>query len=401
MIKRMSAYVGVATILVSATCEADNSSVQLIGRVQAELQSIKIDGVAGGRRQTALTDNVGQSRFGFRINEDLGNGLSAIAFVDWRFGTGAGTGPFPREQWVGFDSKRWGNITFGRTNGLPKTYGGSAYDLFYDTSLQLMGSGGAMYAPANGFGVDVFVDHSIRYESPRWGAIQFAVLLSPSNADQADATLGGGNTGGKGNGLDYQLAGRFTLGTGEIVAGYSRDNANDLQKTLVTNGKNGSAETVWMLGGKWQWTDLAVFGQYFRIRDALAQGGGSGVGTAGGMGAISTAGCGLNASGLSNDAGVTTQQCNTAMNTNGDGNIWALGVNYKLGNNTLVLQGGRSKADAVAAAPERKAVNLTLGGIHALSKRTTVFGGYQRVNVSAAGSNPDRKTLSIGMRHNF
>lgn len=394
-----------AAALASPVAHADTSSVQLIGRIQAEYQSTRIDDLAGNRRQNSIADNANQSRFGMRINEDLGNGLSAIAFIDWRFGTGAGTGPIAREQWVGLGGNNWGNVVFGRINSPFKTYGGSAYDLLYNTSLQLMGSGGAMYAPASGWGVDGFVDHSARFESPKWGIFQFAALLAGNNADQADALNGGGNTGGRGNGVDFQIAARADFGMGEVVAGYSRDNANDAQRAIVTNGKNGDAERVWMLGGRVKFGDAAIFAQYFNVRDALAQGGGGGTGVVGsGIGAIASAGCGAGGASAGNgDVGVTTVQCNTAMNTNGDGNIWSLGFNYKLGNNTFVLQGGRTKADAIGTAPNRRANDVTIGAIHAFSKRTTVFGGYQRVNVDNGSgvSDPDRKTLSLGMRHNF
>lgn len=403
-----------ATTFVSVGAMADTSSVQLIGRIQTELQSTKINGLNNGRTQTSIADNAEQSRFGMRINEDLGNGLAAIAFIDWRFGTGAGTGPFAREQWVGLQGKSWGSATFGRVPAPMKTYGSSAYDLFDSTSLHLAGSGGAMYSPANGFGNGGYVDHAIRYESPKFGIAQFAVLAAPSNADQANALNGGNNTAGRGNGVDLNVAGRFDVGPGEIVAGYSLNRANDAQRALApVNGRTASNEKVWTLGGRAKFADWAFFGQYYRITDALAPG------STGVLG-FSNAGCaGSGNAGGNGDVGNTTGQCNTAMNANGDGNIWFVGTNYKLGNTTLVLQGGRTKANAVGTAPERSAKNVTIGAIHALSKRTTIFGGYQRVNIDSVAtvspgtapsgtalpavrvSNPDRKTFSIGMRHNF
>lgn len=431
MNKKLLIALGAAFAASAAPAMADTSSVQLIGRIQAEFGSVKIDNLSGNRRQNAIADNAHQSRFGMRINEDLGNGLSAIAFIDWRFGTGAGTGPVAREQWVGLAGKNWGSVTFGRVNSPFKTYGHTAYDLFVATNLQLRGSGGAMWAPADGFGAGGFVDHAARFESPKWGGFQFAAMLAGNNADQADPTLSGGaaggpnaNTGGRGNGVDFQLAGRFDFGMGEVVAGYSRDQANDAQRAAApVNGKRADDETAWMVGGKLKFGDWGFFAQYDRIRDALAQasGGGTatrnalGVITAGtGIGSISGSGCvgGASAAG-NNDTGITTNQCNTMLNTNGDGNIWSLGTNWKIGNTTLVLQGGRTKANSIGAAPERRASNVTVGAIHALSKRTTVFGGYQRVNVNSTvsvtpattpastTSDADRKTWSIGMRHNF
>ena len=122
------------------------------------------------------------------------------------------------------------------------------------------------------------------------------------------------------------------------------------------------------------------------------------------------------------DAGITTNQCNSAMNANGDGDIWFLTTQYKIGKTTLVAQGGMTKADSVRnattnvlTASEREAKSLSLGAIHMISKRTRVFGGYQRVNVDGArdvnnttatgtvvlATQPDRSTWTLGMRHDF
>ena len=120
------------------------------------------------------------------------------------------------------------------------------------------------------------------------------------------------------------------------------------------------------------------------------------------------------------DAGISTNQCNTSLNTNGDGEIWFLTAQYKIGKTTLVLQGGETKADAVGAMNEREAKNLTAGAIYSLSKRTRVFGGYQRVSVDGArnvantitssptvpatailATQPDRSVWSLGLRHDF
>ena len=90
---------------------------------------------------------------------------------------------------------------------------------------------------------------------------------------------------------------------------------------------------------------------------------------------------------------------------------------YKLGKTTLVVQGGRTSADAQGTAVERTSKNITLGAIYNFSKRTRVFGGYQRVSIDGgrnaanaidstqaqvnAAVQPDRSTWTIGMRHDF
>ena len=405
---------GVAFAAAATPVLADTPSVQLVGRVQVQAGDVKIDGLSGNRHQRAIADNEGMSRFGFRINEDLGNGLSAVAFIDWRFGTGAGVGPIAREQWLGLSSKNLGTLTLGRINSTFKLYGHASYDPFVATDLQLRGSGGAMWAPADGFGAAAFIDHAVRYDSPKFGPFEFAAIAAPSNADQADPTVAGAlptNTGGKSNGTDYQVAGRFNFGMGEVVTGYGRDRANGAQRAAAAvNGKNADSEKTWMLGGKIKVGPFGFFTQYDHITNALASGSGGGTSAATtGIGSINSGGIGGCSAGASansaGDAGTSTGQCNTAMNTNGNGNVWALGTNWTIGNTMLVLQGGRTEANSEGTAPERKARNITAGAVHSLSKRTTLFGGYQRVNVTTAnpaGNNTgDRNTWSLGMRHLF
>ena len=106
------------------------------------------------------------------------------------------------------------------------------------------------------------------------------------------------------------------------------------------------------------------------------------------------------------------------MNSGGDGNIWHAGAQYRLGNTTLVAQGGMTKAHAggINNAAARSADSFTVGAIHNLSKRTSLFGGYQHVyvdNPNAAGANNQanyiapayatgsRATYTVGVRHNF
>lgn len=393
---------------------ADASSVILGGHVQTEFSSIKIKQAPGVNdyRQESISDNGFFSRLNITVTEDLGNGLSAIAFIDYGFNTGAGVVDVPRETWVGLKSKNWGRVEFGSLHSPFKTFaGGATIDPFIATNLQLRGSGGAQYTPNNGFGSAAFVDHAIKYISPVFSGFQVAALIAPGDATQTDptATAAGrnGNINGKGSGLDGQIAAKYKFGTHEVFAGYSSDSANDAQQAAAAvNGKQADDETVWRIGGKLQFGNWGFAGQYDSISDALAFN--SGGATCGGGGAANGVG----------DAGITTQQCNTALNTNGDGDIWSLGMNYKLGKTLLVLQGGKTTADAEGTANKRTAKNITVGAIYNFSKRTRVYGGYQRVNVDGAhtvsqiggtstsgnvilATQPDRSTFVLGMRHSF
>ena len=415
------------TPLVASAAPGDG--VTLYGRVMAEFGSIDIDQTPGfggspavgapnfsDYRQESISDNAGTSRWGLKIVEDLGGGLKANARVEYGFRTGNGVADSAREQWVGLSHAAWGALQFGRVQSPFKDFaGGGTLDPFGSTNLQARGTGGALYSPGNGMGAASHVDHAIRYNSPSWGGFSMALLASPVDATQTEGTNGSGNIGGKGGTNNYQVGMKYKFGkAGEIFGGYSNDEASDAQAARIINGQNGDDEKVWRIGTAWNFGNFRIAGQYDKIENALAGNGGTS--------------CSGGASATGNEgATITTNQCNTSLNANGDGDIWFLTTQYKIGKTTLVLQGGETKADAVGAMNEREAKNLTVGAIHSISKRTRVFAGYQRVSVDGArnvsntlstttittGSppvavaapilttQPDRSVWSLGLRHDF
>lgn len=420
-----------ATIALPITALADNS-VTLSGIVNIEYTAIKIDqstasggggSDANNRFQKSIGDPTFFSRMGLNIREELGGGLAAIAKIEYAFVPGVGIANVAREQWVGLSSKPWGTLQFGSVYAPFRVFaGGAAVDRFIGTGLHLRGSGGAQYAPVSGFGTGGFLDHTLAYISPTWSGWSFAAVVAPNDATKTDATLANtnlrnGNTGGKGNGVDYQVAFKYAIPqSGDVFAGYSQDNASDSQRVGLINGKTADDETVWRLGANLKFGNLGVYGQYDRIENALDTFNPPNLATDSGNGAAGCAGGPVGGSG--GDAGSTTQQCNAGLNVNGDGDIWSLGVSYTLGKTMLVLQGGETEAEAVGPALERNAKNITVGAIYTLSKRTRVHIGYQKVDIEGARTvsqigttsgqagaalavQPDRSTFSMGMRHSF
>ena len=410
MNKKLIALAVAAALGAPLVASAQGTGVTLFGRVGAEYGSTEIDQASATEyRQETIGDNTGVSRWGLAITEDLGNGLKANARIEFSFRTGNGTADSAREQWVGLSSKTWGEVQFGRVHSPFKDFaGGTTIDPFNTTNIQARGVGGAIYAPANGFGAGGFVDHAIRYNSPEFGGFSAAVLLSPVDATQTEGGVTGsaGNVGGRGGSDNYQIGLKYKFGnSGEIFGGYSNDAVSDLQASAAAvNGRVADDEEVWRLGAAWNFGDFRIAGQYENIENALANNGGT------------TCGNGPQAGG-GGDAGITTAQCNTALNTNGEGDIWFLTLQYKIGKTTLVLQGGETNADAEGTSVERESQNFTIGAIYNFSKRTRVFGGYQRVSIEGgrdvantpnstqaqvnAAIQPDRSTWTIGMRHDF
>ena len=154
---------------------------------------------------------------------------------------------------------------------------------------------------------------------------------------------------------------------------------------LPPMGKN---EHVWRGGGSWSYQNFKLSGQYENITNA-----------------IGAATC-SNAAMLGNPATGNADgygQCNSAMNLGGSGNIWFAGGQYDWGNTSFIAQGGMTHAHSVSGGPNSRQVSsFTVGLIHNLSKRSSLFGGYQRAMVDDKNAVfRDSNTYNIGMRHNF
>jgi predicted porin len=292
-------------------------------------------------------------------------------------------------------------------------------DPFAYTTLQANGAGATMTGSSNGMGsgANGFVNGAIRFDSIQTEGFSFAGLLMPGDANSFDPTktndqtssafgAGSGNTGGKNGEFDGQAAAKYAgnyMGYAYTVfGGYSRDNANDAQKALALN----KAEETWRAGGTLKYDNLSFVGQYERVTNA-----------------IGAATCTSASALAANPVVASSGQCNSAMNLGGDGNIWHVGTNYQWGNTQLVAQGGATHAEAggISGGVARDARSFTVGAIHSLSKRTSLFGGYQRVSQGATGASVaetndggaymtggantyaqgNRNTWTIGMRHNF
>ncbi|PTQ82849.1 putative porin [Nitrosospira multiformis] len=430
MKKKLIALAVAGALAAPVVASAQGTNVTLFGRAQAEYSLVDF---ASQPSQGALQDNSRSSRWGLQVTEDLGNGLKANARLEFGLNTGSGSATTPREQWVGLSHSHWGDIRFGRLQSPFKDFaGGMTIDPFAYTTLQANGAGGTMSGAANGMGsgANTFVNSAIRYDSASIEGFTFSGILMPGDANslnplQSGSIISGflpgglgsnGNTGGRNGEFDGQAAAKYHadfMGMGlDIFGGYSRDNANGIQKSLGLR-----TEEIWRVGASWAWENFKLSGQYEDVNNAL------------GAATCSTA-ASLTANPL--DSGLVSGQCNSAMNWGGDGNLWFASAQYRWGNTTLVAQGGMTKAHAggVNAAAARKADSFTVGAIHNLSKRTSIFGGYQHVyldnpngpaanNLIATGAGApllgtvgytapnyvnggaNRSTFTIGLRHNF
>lgn len=379
---------------------ADSTNVTLFGSAQAEYNTVDIDGISS---QSNVGDDAGRSRWGLNVTEQLGGGLRAMAHIEYGLNLGSGDIGFARERWVGLGNDAWGDVKFGRVASPFKDFaGGMTIDPFAYTTLQAGGSGGTMVASANGMGAGAngFVNSAARYDSPVVEGFAFSALLMPGDSQRLDPVLGGSgggsggaNSGGEDGEWDFQIAAKHSSEFGahgfDVFGGYSRDNVSTSQRNLIAGDVDD--EEIWRGGASWTFADFRLSGQYENINNASLTGAASCT-TAGMLGATGPATGG-------------TGQCNSAMNVNGDGNVWFAGAEYKIGNTRLIAQGGMSHAKKVSGfASTKDARSFTVGAIHDLSKRSSLFGGYQRVDVrdhTVGAADTDRNTYTVGVRHHF
>ena len=370
-------------------------NVSIVGRIQAEYSHINVEGFSS---QSSVNDPTFFSSWGIRAFEDIGDGFKVVTMIDFGFDTNGGP-VGNREVFVGISKDSIGTLKFGRTHSPFADFaGGWTIDPFVYTTLQATGSGGTMIASANGLGSGSYtaVNSVVRFTSAQFNGFSFAVLLMPGDAEKLEANLGGvlggpgkniGNTGGEDGEWDVQFAAKYEMDIQdhklEIFGGYSRDNVSSAQKAITA--VNLKTEEVGRIGGVWSYKDFTLQGQYDFISDAI---GAATCSDAAALGAIGD---------------ISTRQCNTAMNPGGNGSIWYAGGQYRLGNVTLIAQGGMTDANKMAAFARRKAESFTVGGLYHLSRRTNLFGGYQHVDVTDKNNtvDRDRNTWTMGMRHLF
>ncbi|MBE7528100.1 MAG: porin [Burkholderiales bacterium] len=402
MNKRLIALAVAGALAAPLAASAEGTHVTIFGRLQAEYATVDVDGF---NAQSAVSDDALQSRWGLQIAEDLGAGLRAIGRIEYALNPGGDVHSTAREQWVGLGGDQWGEIKFGRVQSVLRDFaGGHNIDPFADTSLHATGSGGLMVSSANGYGSGDhgFVNSAVRYDSPVVEGFSVAGLLMPGDADKNDpvarAVLGDSEYSGGENGeWDFQIgakySGQFDIVGVDVFGAYSRDNVSILQKSLNLGNKD---EQIWRGGAIFSVADFRLRGQFDYVINANPLGGAASCTNAAAFGDITAPGNNGRA------------QCNSAMNANGNGYLWILGADYTIGNTQLIAQGGMTRAKNNVGEAfggfRRNVENITVGVIHNLSRRSSLFGGYQRVWVddkTPLVADSDRNVYSVGVRHDF
>lgn len=372
---------------------AQAGDVKVYGRVQAEYNN---EGRDSGDPGQGVDDEAGMSRFGVKATEDLGNGLTATAVLEWRVDpadnahtgaagaatttntSGANGAPYgslneslgQRQMWVGIKSKQWGQIAAGSFGGVYKESGGVKYDPFVATHLQARRaggmSGGAGYGGHNGF-----VRNAIQYTSPKINGFQARFQISP---DETNKTAGNQTNADN----DWALGLSYTNGPLEVVFAHSVNKNTDQAQTTTTDDQK-----MTKIGAKYKFGNHQIAGQYEWIKDACT---GSGA-----VGARSNSG-----DSCFNQGSAPGGTAYNRITAGDDGNVWFLGYQFKQGNNIWVAQVGQNDDDT---ASNLDTDYFAVGIIHKFSKTTRIFGGYTQSDSDVTSA--DRDAWTVGIRKDF
>jgi len=315
--------------------------------------------VAHGSNNTQLVCTT--CSIGFKGDEDLGNGLKALFFLDWQYdinGNDSG-GLTGRDQYVGLGGG-FGTLKAGTMSTVYKAYG-AMIDPVYRTFAQQRNIGlQSNLHNEKGDTGEGRATNTVGYNSPNWNGLSLAAtysILPDSTTPSQDNPFSAG--------INYENGG---------LLGY----------VTYINNMAGGDDAATAVGAKYTINNFSLFGQYeFDM-------------------------------GLITDSATGT----LGQDNNGDGaDVWMVGGTYTMGNNTLYAGYGEDKRaktydNTVTSAPGVVPVtyvgNVTandynsweLVGIHSFSKRTLGYVGY-------VGSNPNQNNVenlglyTVGLKHTF
>ena len=341
------------------------SSVTLYGLADAYIGSERIaaaGATSNGTSQTVVNSG-GQngSRWGLRVNEDLGGGLAAIAQFESGFNidTGSQTDSlgrtqtlFGRQAFVGLKSG-FGTVALGRQYG--------PYDDMKGT-LSLQGNnafdatGGGVYGTVGigaWVGYNPRVNNSIKFQSNNYSGLSFSAIYGMGEDKRSDASA----SSTFGIGAMY-ANGPITVGIVHQNDGTARGVSNNATPPVFTgNGKNEKENT--MLAGAYDFGYAKLGGGY-------------------------------------NEARVTS-----AGSSQPKFKEWFLGLSAPLGATTLKAQYARSKQTVAGVSLENDSIGID--AVYDFSKRTSAYVGYNVTNFDQAAALADVKNrrFGVGLRHKF
>jgi len=360
---------------VSAPAFAD-SNVTVYGVANVSYDMTKTGTVAAANSFSSNKVSSNTSRLGFKGNEDLGDGLSAIwqieSLIQIDGQTAAGNTLANRNTFAGLSSSSMGTVLMGR-HDTPYNISNRKYDLFGDTladNRSIMGGGtatgvalGTVGASFNGRQPNV-----LAYISPAMSGFTGAIAYVAGAETQAAAADTKGSA--------WSLAALY--GNGPISAnfGYEVHNigtaATGTLATPAFANLAGMKESAWTLSGGYKVEAFEVNGVYEKTSDNF-----------------------------------------TGVDLLGH-RAYYLSGKYNFGSNAVKLAYANANANRAVGTD---ATQVSLGFDHSLSKRTTVYALYTQLSNGAAGvyalsgngtgapavavGGAKPSAFSFGMKHTF
>ena len=229
------------------------SSVTLYGIVDAAVRRTNNEGPAGniGMSQTQMIGGgMSQSRWGINVEEDLGGGSKALAFLENRFDADAGNSaigaPFFQLSYVGLQGP-YGRLTAGRQwnvlfDVVTSTYASFPYSPYMEA-----------YKPEIGMSMGARSDNMLKYTAEYGafrGSLQYS--LDEGNTVAANTPLSAANS--------LTIPG-IAGGARQTAGGYLRYSANGISAGagyLKTNLPGGTKVDAWTVGTSYRSGPLYV-----------------------------------------------------------------------------------------------------------------------------------------------
>jgi general bacterial porin, GBP family len=289
--------------------------------------------------------------------------ISGTTFTKSKISCSTSTPFSARDSWVGLKGG-FGTVRLGRS-GSPYKQTGVALDPFVTTSLEARNNFG-MSGNADGHGVllahNSFVSEGLFYTSPEFVGLSVDAYVGLDGTG-SNLAVGNSNQGGQTNG-DLSVALRWKGGPINAFVAYNK------AANVVTTAALAPEPTAMKVGGQVKLAKMHTISfQYEK-----------------------------------------TDRDNRPTNDTDEGEYIFLGYQFKLGNTTLVAQGGlfENGGGDVTGVLNQDATYYALGAIYNFSKTFRVFGGYRATELENEDVTPgniqtvrDDNVITVGMRKDF
>ena len=300
-------------------------------------------------------DAAGESRVGFKGQEDLGNGMAAFFQMESRYNLDTGVNTGTNDNTGFFDEKSVVGLSF--ANGVHKVY-------FGKSASPIDRIGNNVGHLANDFGVKTSMGgwrNGAFYDYNANGLAIAVAVTTKGGAHSPNTTVL--NEGAKDSKSSYGISARYDAANWYAGAGWQADNDKgagyNTVATLTTPSKfvatGSGVKNEWLVVGGYKWNPV-----FFGASYADAN--------------------------MYNDKKRRIIQAHIGGNLTPNDQLFVNYANY------------RTKTKDVRS---EKVQKYGLGYTHSLSKRTSVFAGVARINDGLKDGDADYTDYDIGLKHTF